>query len=291
MQKSEHKKLAYFEGWISIVVNVVLFALKFWAGFVTGSIAMMADAWHTLSDSFTSVVVIIGYWVSSKPADKNHPFGHGRAEFISSIIIGVLLGTVGFNFFIESFKDIISHKTKLEFALLPLIVFSISIFLKEALTQIALWIAKKINSSSVKADAWHHRSDAIASLIIVIAMIFGKKIWWLDGALGILVSILIIHTAYSIIKQAANVLMGEAHDEKIEEEIKKSISKITDEIVNIHHIHIHSYGDHTELTVHVCMPSNMNIKDSHDITKKIESVLKERFSMETTVHVEPIIEK
>lgn len=287
---TEKEKLGYLEGWLSIFFNTILFILKFWAGFITGSIAMIADAWHTLSDSFTSIVVIIGFWISEKPADKKHPFGHGRAEFISALIIGVLLVVVGSNFLTESVKSIIFHKTKLEYSLLPLLVFSTSILLKELLTQIAFIIAKKIDSSSIKADAWHHRSDAIASALIVIGMLTGKKIWWLDGVLGIFVSLLIIYSAYEIIKQASASLIGEAHDEKLENDIKETISSVTNEIVNVHHIHIHKYGNHTELTVHIRLPSLMNITDSHEITKKIEKVLKEKFSMETTVHVEPIIE-
>ena len=105
MNNNEKAKFyGYLEGWMSIIVNLILFIVKYWAGIVTGSVAIIADAWHSLSDSLTSVVVIVGVKISSKPADKEHPFGHGRAELISAIVISILLATVGLNFIIESIK-------------------------------------------------------------------------------------------------------------------------------------------------------------------------------------------
>jgi len=102
--KKNNKKLSYIEGWLSITSNILLFILKYWVGIVTGSIAIIADAWHSLTDSISSIVVLIGAKVSSKPADKNHPFGHGRAELIASLIIGVLLAVIAFSFLEKSFS-------------------------------------------------------------------------------------------------------------------------------------------------------------------------------------------
>ncbi len=109
--KNETKKLSYIEGIGSIVINVILFILKYWVGIMTGSIAIIADAWHTLSDSLTSIVVILGAKISSKPADDNHPFGHGRAESVASIIIGVLLFIVGSNFLFDAIQRLKSKET------------------------------------------------------------------------------------------------------------------------------------------------------------------------------------
>ncbi|MBN2546039.1 MAG: cation transporter [Spirochaetes bacterium] len=287
MNLSQKTYYGYLEGWISIILNTLLFFIKIWAGSVNNSIAMTADAWHTLSDSLTSVVVIIGFFISSRPADQEHPFGHGRTEFIASIVIGVLLGVVGFDFLIESVKKLLNHEIVFKFSLAAVIIFSISIIIKELLAQIAFHIGKKIDSSSVKADGWHHRSDAIASALIVIGALLGKRLWWIDSALGIAVSILIIKTAIDIIRGSSNTLLGENIDKKFEDNIKNEIKKIEKKIFNIHHMHLHKYGSHSELTVHICLPPDMNNYDSHEITKKIEKRLKRKFQLETTVHVEP----
>jgi cation diffusion facilitator family transporter len=285
--KLKEEKLGFIEGWVSVVLNTLLFALKFWAGIVTSSVAMIADAWHTLSDTFTSVVVIVGFWVSGKPADKEHPFGHGRAEFIAAIIIGVLLGIVGVNFMVESVKRFINHIGVPTFKLFAIIVFGISIILKEALARFAFWAGKKIKSESVTADGWHHRSDAIASALIVVGALFGKYFWWIDSVLGVGVSFLILYAAYDIIKAASDKILGEAPDKEIREKIRHIINQNAPAVMNIHHIHIHRYGTHTELTVHICLPKDMSVYDSHSITKEIEDKLRKELKYETTVHVEP----
>ena len=132
--KNETKKLAYIEGIGSIVINVILFILKYWVGIMTGSIAILADAWHTLSDSLTSVVVILGAKISSKPADENHPFGHGRAESVASIIIGVLLFIVGSNFLFDAIQRLRSQEAAV-FTMSAVIIFILSVIIKEDLRE------------------------------------------------------------------------------------------------------------------------------------------------------------
>ena len=132
--KNETKKLSYIEGIGSIIINVILFILKYWVGIMTGSIAIIADAWHTLSDSLTSIVVILGAKISSKPADDNHPFGHGRAESVASIIIGVLLFIVGSNFLFDAIQKLKS-KESAAFTMSAIVIFILSVIIKEAMAQ------------------------------------------------------------------------------------------------------------------------------------------------------------
>ena len=143
--------IGYLEGFISTILNILLFGLKYWVGIQTFSVAIVADAWHTLSDSLTSVIVIIGFKVSSKPADKEHPFGHGRAELISSVIIGTLLIIVGFNFLVESIHRFINYQSA-NYQNLAVIMFIISTIIKEGLAQFSIRAGKKINSYSLIAD-------------------------------------------------------------------------------------------------------------------------------------------
>ena len=139
---NSNKKIAYLQGWISIAVNGLLFTFKYWAGFVTGSLALMADAWHTLSDSLSSIIVLIGTKISSKPPDKEHPFGHGRAELIAAIIIGVILALIGFEFAKDSVVRLIDRESVV-FGKFAIWVTAISVVVKEALAQFSFWACKK----------------------------------------------------------------------------------------------------------------------------------------------------
>jgi len=284
--KFKKENLGYIEGWVSIVVNTLLFGMKYWVGILCGSVAMIADAWHTLSDTLTSIVVIVGFVIAARPADKEHPFGHGRAEFIAALAIGILLGVVGFNFMAESVGRLIHHHS-VKFSLFAIIVFFVSIFVKEALSQFAFWAGKQINSKSVTADGWHHRSDAIASALIVVGALFGKFFWWIDGVLGIGVSLLILWAAFDIIRSSSSALLGEAADRESEKKIRNLILKNFRIVKSTHHIHIHRYGTHNELTLHIKLPSSMSVARAHDICTEVEVLLKREMKMETTVHVEP----
>ena len=280
----ESKKLAYVEGIVSIVINTVLFGLKYWIGIMTGSIAIIADAWHTLSDSLTSIVVILGAKVSSKPADKNHPFGHGRAESVASIIIGVLLFIVGSNFFFDAIQRLRSKETAI-FSISSIIIFIISVITKEAMAQFSFWAYNKTKSHSLKADGWHHRSDAIASAIILISIFLGKNLWWIDGVFGIIVSLLIVYTAIDIMKEAAQPILGEIPKQDIIEKIIKIGERFN--LNDIHHIHEHSYGSHLEYTMHVYMPKDSPIYKAYSITKKFREVLQKELNIESTVYIKP----
>ena len=282
--KVESKKLAYVEGIVSIVINTVLFGLKYWIGIMTGSIAIIADAWHTLSDSLTSIVVILGAKVSSKPADKNHPFGHGRAESVASIIIGVLLFIVGSNFFFDAIQRLRSKEAAI-FSTSSIIIFIISVITKEAMAQFSFWAYNKTKSHSLKADGWHHRSDAIASAIILISIFLGKNLWWIDGVFGIIVSLLIVYTAIDIMKEAAQPILGEIPKQDNIEKIIKIGERFN--LNDIHHIHEHSYGSHLEYTMHVYMPKDSPIYKAYSITKKFREVLRKELNIESTVYIKP----
>jgi len=148
--KRELIKIGYEVAWISIALNIVLFALKYWAGLTFHSVAMIADAWHTLADSLTSLVVIAGFWIACRPADEKHPFGHGRAEAIGSIIIGTLLAVIGFHFLMESLSKLKNYEPA-EFGIPAIIIFTASTVAKEGLAQISIWAGKKIRFPFLKS--------------------------------------------------------------------------------------------------------------------------------------------
>ncbi len=280
--------IGYLEGTISIIINTILFGFKYWVGIKTFSIAIIADAWHTLSDSLTSLVVIIGFKVSSKLADKKHPFGHGRAEIISSVIIGTLLAVVGFNFLTESIQRFRNHQSA-TYGTLAILIFIISVIVKEGLAQFSIHAGKKINSRSLIADGWHHRSDAIVSFLVLVGIFMAAHFWWVDSIMGVVVSLVIFYTTYTILKESISTLIGEEPAEDFKAEIRKIVTNSVSHDVKLHHLHSHKYGDNKELTFHIRLSADMRLEDAHRIAEKLEKKIKEEMNIETTIHLEPII--
>jgi cation diffusion facilitator family transporter len=281
------KKYNQRAGWFSILGNILLSALKYWAGISTGSLALVADAWHSISDVVTSAIVLIGGKISRKPADKDHPFGHGRAEHIAAIIIGVVLAIVAFDFIlggIEKFGER-EHTFYSTFAWISIII---SIIMNELMTQYSFWAGKKINSSMLIADGWHHRTDALSSIIVLIGIILGSSFWWTDAVLSIIVAIMIAYASYEILSKEINSLLGESPSEEHLQQIMETVQNCCNRPLHLHHIHIHSYGNHTEMSCHIKLPSEMNLQDAHEICTKVEKSLKDRFGYISTVHPEPI---
>jgi cation diffusion facilitator family transporter len=280
-------KHASSAGWLSIIVNTLLFILKYWAGIITGSIALIADAWHTLSDSISSIVLLFGIKFSKKPADKDHPFGHGRYELVTALTIGAILGLIGYSFLLGSVEKLIDHETA-QFGLAAIVVTILSILGKEGLAQYSFFIGRKSNNKAVTADAWHHRSDAITSIIILMGILFGSRFWWIDGVLGIIVSVFIFYVSYKICSEAINRLLGEKPDEATLGQIRDISFQIANRDLYLHHIHIHTYGDHKEITFHIRLPSEMTLEEAHRIATRIERRILEELNIQATIHMEPL---
>jgi len=284
---SAHKDTNWtlIEGWVSICGNILLFFLKLWVGLITGSVALTADAYHTLTDSISSGIVIVSGWLSRKPADEKHPFGHGRSDLISSVIIGVLLALIGFEFMLKSVEQIQSG-AGVDYGKAAIIVTVISILVKELMAQFAFWACRKSDSTILKADGWHHRTDALSSVVILIGILCGSFADWIDGALGILVSLMIFYASYEILRDSVSRLIGETPDHKVVDKIEALIVKM-DLDVQPHHFHLHRYGDHVELTFHLTMDGDLTLEQAHDQAHRIEQALRDQMRIEATIHMEP----
>lgn len=275
------------EGWVSIIVNTLLFGLKYWAGVVSGSIALMADAWHTLTDSISSVIVLIGGKISNKPADNEHPFGHGRAEHIAAIIIGVLLAIVAFDFVVSSYEKFRSQQAG-NFGTIAIVVTIVSVVLKEILAQYAFWGFRKTGSSVLKADAWHHRTDSLSSIIILVGIFVGRYFWWIDAVLAFIVAIMIAYASYEILSKEIRSLLGEEVDPELIREMTKEVTGLLGMEVHIHHFHLHKYGNHQELSCHIKLSPDMPLHEAHRICTEIEKMLLNKFDLVATIHPEPL---
>lgn len=286
-------KAQVVEGVLSVVVNAILFGVKFWAGLVTGSIALMADAWHTLSDSLTSIFVVFSAKLSSKKPDKKHPFGHGRWEQISSIFIAFVLGIIAYDFMINSIERFRGRETVV-FGTLALIVTIVSIIAKEALAQYAFYLGRKTDNVIIKADGWHHRSDSLSSIGVLIGIVITKifpDIWWMDSVLGMFCALAIAYAAIEIMRESISKLLGEEPQQELVDKINIEAKKLYQNNLDIHHVHLHNYNFQKELTLHIRLDKNMTIENGHKIASDIENMIKEQFDMIATIHIEPIMEE
>ncbi|MCL1881437.1 MAG: cation diffusion facilitator family transporter [Oscillospiraceae bacterium] len=292
MNKLNRESAQVLLGVLSVVANAVLFLLKLWAGIVTGSIALMADAWHTMSDSASSIFVVIAAKLASKKSDKEHPFGHGRWELIASIFIAVLLAFIGYEFLVSSIGRL-RNPDEYEAILgrLAITIAAVSIIVKEGLAQLGFYYGKKFKNPVLIADGWHSRTDSLSSVVILIGVIvkqFVDGLWWMDGVLGILCAIAIFYAAFHIMKEVIEKFLGEAPTEEFITELKSEAIELFGKCIDIHHVHLHNYVTHKELTFHISLDGNMTINESHDMADILEEMVEKKFSMVATIHVEPI---
>lgn len=287
IDNEKKSKYMIIEGIISVIINILLFAFKYTVGILSGSLSIIADAWHSLSDSISSIIVIIGGIFSKKPADKEHPFGHGRIELITSFIVGIMLIFIGYTFFAEAIKNLLNKQTA-SFNKISIIAMIVSVIIKELLAQYSFWAYRKSGAKSLYADAWHHRSDSITSIIILIGILIGKNIWQLDAILSILVSIVIFIAAFDVIKSSVKPLIGEYPSEEIINGIKNIAGKLNLNGDGLHHFHIHVYGAHTEITFHIRFPKDMTVFEAHNLATIFENAIREKLSIEATIHIEAV---
>ncbi|MDR2499211.1 MAG: cation diffusion facilitator family transporter [Tannerellaceae bacterium] len=290
MNIANKTQAGYAEGVVSIITNSLLFILKLWAGITTGSVALMADAWHTMSDSFSSLVVMIAVRLSARRADKDHPFGHGRWEQIASLFVAFLLAVVAYEFLKDSIVQIIDGE-RVHFGTFGIVATSISIVVKEALARYAFRLARQSDSSVLKADGWHHRTDALSSVVILIGILFGSWLPWIDGALGCLVAMMLFYAAWEIAGEVINKLLGEKPDEYLTSRIVEAARDAYDGDLHFHHFHIHNYVTHREVTFHIRLDSQLSIDQAHQIASRIEQIVQEKFDIEATIHVEPLLKQ
>ena len=280
-------KIGKFQGWVSVFVNGFLFIIKFIIGIIIGSVSVIADAVHTLSDVISSGVVIWGFHEAEKPADTEHPYGHGRVEYIATLIIAILLAVVGVEFIKSSIGRILNPSPILPSWWMIIIIFA-TVILKELIARYAEFLAHKISSGTLHADAWHHRSDAISSLLVIIAMIAGRYGYYaIDGWAGIGVALFVIWTGFTIAKEAIDDIIGTPPAEDEINDIKQVVSNIKG-VLGVHDITVHSYGKDTFVSIHVEIDDNISSAKAHDIAEDVEEILFSRLEIEPTVHIDPI---
>lgn len=277
------------------VVNFILLVLKFFAGIIGHSSAMIADAVHSLSDFITDFIVIFFVRISRMPQDEDHDYGHGKYETLATAIIGIILLFVGGGLLINSVSSIIKvyngHHLEAP-SIFALIAALVSIITKEIVYQYTIYKGRKLNSTAVIANAWHHRSDAFSSIGTTIgiggAIFLGEKWRVLDPIAALIVSGFILKVSFDLFKPCIDELLEKSLPKETEDRILTIIASHP-EVNSPHHLRTRRIGNNIAIEVHIRMNGSMSLCEAHDITKKIEVSLKEVFGPETHIgiHMEP----
>ena len=277
------------------IVNIVLLVFKFIAGILGHSAAMIADAIHSLSDFLTDIIVIVFVRLSSKPADHDHDYGHGKYETLATSVIGMALAVVAVMLGWDGIEKIIyvMQGNQLESpGIIALWAAILSIVLKEWIFRATRKVAKEENSKALEANAWHHRSDALSSIGTAVgiggAVMLGNNWAILDPIAAIVVCILIIVTAFNIIRQASGELLEESLPKDIEDRIEQ-IAYQDPLVSDIHKLHTRRIGNIIAIEMHLRMPSDVTLAESHIHANSIEKSLKQEFGNGTHImlHIEP----
>lgn len=296
METKEREKKIYRVTLMGSVVNVILLVFKFIAGILGGSAAMIADAVHSLSDFLTDIVVIAFVRISSKPEDEDHDYGHGKYETLATSIIGLALLMVGLYIFYNGARQIwdVMHGAEIEQpGLVALIAAIVSILLKEWTYRFTVSVGKKVESQAVIANAWHHRSDALSSIGTAIgiggAILLGKGWAVLDPVAALVVSVFIVKTALGLLSTSS----GELLEKSLPKEVEKKIVDIVEsepEVSEVHHLCTRRIGNNIAIEMHIRMPGEISLKDSHTRASDIERMLRQHFGEHTHInlHVEPL---
>ncbi|WP_315167310.1 cation diffusion facilitator family transporter [Metaclostridioides mangenotii] len=281
-------KYGYLAGIVGIFMNFLLFAFKLAIGLLTSSIAVMADAFNNLSDMASSVITIIGFKLSCVPPDEEHPFGHGRLEYLSALIVAFMVMLVGVQF-IKSSVERILNPLPIKFEMIPFIILLVSILIKIWLSRFNKFIGKKIDSSALKAASLDAMGDVVTSSCVVLSFLAAKFTTIpVDGYVGIVVSLLILYAGFTLVKDTINPLLGEAPDEELVNSIVDGLMSY-DMVIGVHDLIIHNYGVGKSIaSVHAEIPSDKDILDIHEVIDTAERELSEKLKIYLVIHMDPV---
>lgn len=281
-------------GIIGIVSNAILFVIKIVAGIIGGSITIIADAINNLSDAGSSVVTLVGFKLSSTPPDKDHPFGHARYEYVTGLLVSMMVLFLGIALLKSSIEKVISP-TPVEVSVFTYIVLSVSIVLKLVQMLVYTDFSKAISSNALKASAQDSRNDSLTTLAVLISTIIidvcGDRInpkVSVDGIMGIAVSLFIIVSSVLLLKDAISPLLGEKPPKELVDKITAKILSY-DGVIGVHDLVVHSYGaNHCFVVAHVEVPADVDIVKSHDIIDNIEHDMWNDMHVRLNIHMDPI---
>ncbi len=280
----------YLEGILGVTIEVVLFAAKLIVGYLIGSIALIAEAFHSLSDVLASSIVIIGFRVSKQPPDPEHPYGYGRFEAIATLVIAVILVVVSYEIGHESLERLISP-TPVVVNIFAILVLLLTITLKEFLARVAIDLGRRIEAGILVADSANQRVDSLAAIVVLIGL-GGVALGFrrLDAIAGLAVVGFILYTAYEIARDASSFLLGRAPSSDLIDLIRY-IARSISGVKGVHAIYVHDYGARKVITLHILVNKDLSVEEGHAIANEVERKISQTITGATAeVHVGPAYE-
>lgn len=275
-------------GIVGIICNIILFIAKLTTGIVTGAISITADAVNNLSDAASSIITLVGFKMAGKSADREHPYGHGRIEYITGLMISLVIILVGVELFRSSIENIFSPEDT-DFSIASIIVLGFSILLKLWMSMFNRKLSKKLNSSALHATSIDSLSDCIATSAVIFGIVIGMLTGInLDAYIGMLVACFVMTAGFKSAAESLNPLIGEAPDSEFVAEIEKTVLSDS-RVLGLHDVLVHSYGaTHVVASLHAELPADIDLMTAHNIIDEIEDKIHTKFGCEITIHADPI---
>jgi len=283
--------IGMLEGWVSIIGNFLLFVVKIIFGWMASSIALIADAFHTLSDVATSIVIIFGFKVAQKPADKEHPFGHGRAETIATLTIAILMAVVAFEFMKSAVDRLFFSESDIDVSVLDWVfitVITLTAVGKAWMASFAYSLGDLIDSDALRGDAVHHKSDVYTTILVIAGLIGARYgIPHVDGIMGIGVAIMILHSAYEIARESIDDLLGKPASAEDIQEISDLATSVPG-ANQVHDVAVHNYGDQRFISLHIEIDEDSTPTVMHHIADNVEHKLAHDLKAQVVTHIDPV---
>ena len=278
----------YLASIVGILCNLILSIIKISVGFISGSVSITADGFNNLSDMASSIITMIGIKLANRPADKEHPFGHGRMEYLSALVVAFMVMLVGVQFVKTSFERIL-NPVAVSFEIIPFILLLILLLIKLWLSRFNKYMGLKINSTALKAASVDALGDVFTSSCVLISFLAAKfTALPIDGYVGLIVSAAILYAGYSLIKDTISPLLGEAPDEELVKKIKQGVLSY-DNIIGVHDLIIHNYGvGKCMASIHAEIPSNIDLVTIHEIIDSAEREISQKLNIYLVIHMDPM---
>lgn len=278
----------YLASIVGILCNLLLSIIKISVGFISGSVSITADGFNNLSDMASSIITMVGIKLANRPADKEHPFGHGRMEYLSALVVAFMVMLVGIQFVKTSFERIL-NPVAVSFEIIPFILLLISLLIKLWLSRFNKFMGLKINSTALKAASVDALGDVFTSSCVLISFLAAKFTTLpIDGYVGLIVSAAILYAGYSLIKDTISPLLGEAPDEELVKKIKQGVLSY-DNIIGVHDLIIHNYGvGKCMASIHAEIPSNIDLVTIHEIIDSAEREISQKLNIYLVIHMDPM---
>lgn len=289
----DKKRSAYGKlcGIVGIVLNVILFAGKFFAGMISNSIAITADAFNNLSDAGSSIVTLIGFKLAEQKPDSEHPFGHGRMEYLSGLVVSAVILMMGFELVKDSIDKIL-HPTEVEFSVIILVILVASILGKCYMAYYNFSLGKRFDSATLRATATDSLSDCVSTGVVLISTIIGHYTdIQIDGFCGIAVGVLIFVAGINAAKETLNPLLGQPPEPEFVAQIEEMVLNFnTESIIGIHDLIVHDYGPGRRvISLHAEVPAEGDMVALHDVIDNLEGKLRMELGCLTTIHMDPVV--